>query len=242
MRLEVMDNGIGMTPEELGMIFNRFVQANKKTSEYGGSGLGLVLTKSMTELMGGEISVESNEGEGTTFSVVIDFAVAPAVSSEDVTDMMTDKQEAKEKDAISGKHILVVEDNEVNQRILQRHLKAHSCEYLVARNGKEAYETMVAKWEWVDVVLMDIEMPVMNGLESTAAIRENERKREEEEGEKEGEGEREGKAKRRRKPIIGLSGNARKEQIETAIAAGMDDYLVKPYTKETLMKMIGKWC
>eukprot|EP01118_Nematostelium_gracile_P016930 TRINITY_DN7108_c0_g1_i1.p1 TRINITY_DN7108_c0_g1~~TRINITY_DN7108_c0_g1_i1.p1 ORF type:complete len:399 (+),score=90.32 TRINITY_DN7108_c0_g1_i1:76-1197(+) len=219
--LKVSDNGIGMTEEESSHLFHRFSQANTKTlGEYGGSGLGLVITKAMIYRMGGEIKVESKIGQGTVFIVMLSFKVATEITKDQPTEMIVEQVPIDQL----NKRVLIVEDNEVNQRVLQRHLKGFGCECRVARNGEEGFNMCLQYWDQIDVVLMDIEMPIMNGLQSTAAIRNAEIK--------------EGK---KRIPIIGLSGNARPEQVEMGLKSGMDAYLVKPYTKEGLARTIHQW-
>lgn len=214
----VKDTGIGMTEAEKAKLFNRFEQATHATyAEYGGSGLGLVISKHLIELMGGKIDVESEKGKGTKFAFTIKcqpamvLLKAPPPSASLFTGGAAPKVH---------RHILVVEDNVINQKILKRNLEqaGHSCE--IANNGKEAYE-MAEKTSY-DVVLMDVEMPMMDGLEATKLIRQKEREQ-----------------KKAPVPIIGLSGNAREEYIATAQQAGMNDYLTKPYERTVLLEKIA---
>lgn len=209
-----------MTEEEKANLFNRFTQANQRTFfEYGGSGLGLVLSKAMVEQMGGEIKLETEKGRGTTFLVTVEFQTA---TESNETDMLAIEEKISESNL--KKRILVVEDNAINQRVLQRHMENYGCKCVIANNGREGLDTYIQSAQEFDLILMDIEMPEMNGLDSTKAIRQYEKEN--------------GLA---RKLIIGLSGNARQEHIDNAIAFGMDTYVVKPYKKEDLVRTILRY-
>lgn len=213
----VKDTGIGMTETEKARIFNRFEQATHATyAEYGGSGLGLVISKHLVGLMRGEIDVESEKGVGTKFTFTIKCKpVAVPVKAPPLPVSLFAGPAPRIR-----RRVLIVEDNVINQKILKRNLEqaGHICE--VANNGKEAYE-MVEKTPY-DIVLMDVEMPVMDGLEATKLIRQREREQ-----------------KKTPTPIVGLSGNAREEYIATAKGAGMNDYLTKPYERSVLLEKIA---
>ncbi|KAF1939000.1 hypothetical protein EJ02DRAFT_457342 [Clathrospora elynae] len=253
----VQDTGRGLTPEEKKLLFQRFSQASPRTHvQYGGSGLGLFISRELTELQGGEIGVSSEAGKGSTFA----FYVTCRRSSEPQEPMETlgsatlsrKISNAKEKGGtglriapkikdfatIPGKDnvspnpkakktdlkVLIVEDNLVNQKVLQRQLQNQGIQTWVANHGGEALEALKSSTYWasptsdscinsIDVVLMDKEMPVMDGLQCTSAIRALEQ---------------EGKLKRH-VPIIAVTANARSEQIATLLAAGMDDVVSKPF-------------
>ena len=218
-RIEVEDSGIGMSSEELNRLFERFGQASRCTvSQFGGSGLGLVISRRLVKLMGGELLIESEKDRGTkiTFNVaamawspqdpvqpLLSAAVAPVFFGRPLT-------------------ILVVEDNIINQKVLCAYLKRAGHLFQVACNGQEAVDKC-ATIDF-DLIFMDIEMPMLDGCEATRKIRQQERERKLE----------------RHTPIVGLSGNVRTEHFEAALAAGMDDYTTKPYHEVQIRQMLAK--
>lgn len=252
----VRDTGRGLNPEEKKMLFMRFSQASPRTHvQYGGSGLGLFISRELAELQGGEIGVESEAGKGSTFAfyVVARKSSAPpdesasggfgrsaankAVSSQGVKQATQNLTKAlNESNGVATPpspkkaaktRVLIVEDNLVNQRVLQKQLKNVGMEVQVANHGGEALEKLQQSSYWVDkrasspangellelgVVLMDQEMPVMDGLTCTKKIRELER-----------EGKLTGHV-----PIIAVTANARAEQVETALKAGMVSLVFLP--------------
>jgi CheY-like chemotaxis protein len=249
----VSDTGRGLSPEEKKMLFMRFSQASPRTHvQYGGSGLGLFISRELTELQGGEIGVESEAGKGSIFA----FYVAARRSSppQDDTAMglvnrasatATDAKGKKELTAMASKEekhgkaatptvpmqkrVLIVEDNLVNQKVLQKQLKNLGTEVHLANHGGEALEKLRQSTYCTEggtlelgVVLMDQEMPVMDGLTCTKMIRQLER---------------EGKI-RGHVPIIAVTANARQEQIQTALEAGMDDVVSKPFRIPELVPKI----
>ncbi len=222
LNVAIKDTGIGMTSEETSKLFNRFVQANKQTaSEYGGSGLGLSIVKKLIEKMGGMIKVESKPGEGTEFSFSVRCCTLSAgekLALETIRLSPPLPKRLFDLSLIQEKTILVVEDSFVNRKILEQILKCekYHCEF--ASNGSEAVEKF--KKQFFDVILMDVEMPIMNGIETTKQMRIFEEKT--------------GK----HASIIGLSGNAHEAAKKIAYDAGMDDYLSKPYEKIDLYNTI----
>lgn len=221
--IRVEDSGIGMNEEEMARLFQRFTQANRRTAlEYGGSGLGLVITKKLVEIMDGTIQVSSRKGQGTCFTVSVHVNTLTDVEKQQAQhEQNLDKTPLSLSSKLRHKTLLVVEDNVINQRILMGYLKPYGCACELASNGAEALEKYQSLLP--DIILMDIEMPVMNGLEATQKIRDLE------------------KAMKRHTPIIGLSGNVRKEQIDMAMQTGMDDYLTKPYQRRALCTLLGKY-
>jgi PAS domain S-box-containing protein len=221
-QFRVKDTGIGMSEAEQNKLFDRFVQASPKISmDYGGSGLGLVISKKLIELMEGKIEVKSKKWKGTQFSFTIKLAPAPLLE-EDEKPTPIHPVTSKKLNSLAGRplHILIAEDNLINQKILVKQLKqaGHIC--YVANNGQEACE--IHGKTPLDLIFMDIEMPVKNGFEATQAIRQKEQA-----------------FLRPPIPIIGLSGNARLEHKEEALSMGMDDYITKPYDREKLLETIA---
>ena len=215
----VKDTGIGMTEEETARLFQRFSQASQQTaSEYGGSGLGLVISKKFIERMGGTIQVKSKKWHGTEFY----FTIRCQTSSKQAYEISQQAQPSQNLTAavepVQPKTVLIVEDNPMNQKILQRYLNeaGHVCQ--TASNGLEAL-TKFEKFKF-DLIFMDIEMPVMNGLEATRKIRKKE------------------ESTQTRVVIIGSSGNANDKQRKIALEAGMDDYLVKPYDRKDVYQIM----
>ncbi|KAI1101002.1 hypothetical protein F4804DRAFT_348041 [Jackrogersella minutella] len=241
---EVKDTGQGLTEEEKSSLFQRFVQANSKTHvKYGGSGLGLFISRRLTEMQNGAIGVASSPGQGSTFAFYIEAHVPSDEAYQDARaaaeavghilrtpNSTADKESnskgpftmAKPTKKLLGPQIegvLLVEDNLINQQITRRDLLTSGCAVEVANHGVEALEklqhTNRADGQFpLSLILMDIEMPIQDGLTCTRKIRELEKT---------------GRLKGPRIPIIAVSANARMEQILEAKAAGCDDVLVKPF-------------
>ena len=221
-QFEVKDTGRGLTTDEKKMLLMRFSQASPRTHvQYGGSGLGLFISRQLTELQGGEIGVASEAGKGSTFAFYVRARRSAGPGSlNGAAAAVGDKLPASTAVAprpAGKKYILLVEDNLVNQRVLQKQLKNLGCAVQVANHGAEALEHM-RRSTWasggagehrLSVVLMDQEMPVMDGLTATRRIRAMEQR-----------GELVGHV-----PVIAVTANARSEQIQTAQDAGMvSDY------------------
>ncbi|KAK9779902.1 putative Histidine kinase [Seiridium cardinale] len=249
---EVKDTGQGLTDEEKSSLFQRFVQASPKTHvKYGGSGLGLFISKRLTEMLGGQIGVASRPGHGSTFAFYIAAMVpgeealqearataktaAPAVltpvgngPSKYTLAESPRPQIASTDSLVRG--VLIVEDNLINQQITRRGLVDKGYKIEVANHGVEALDKLQQTDRMggefpLDVVMMDMEMPIMDGLTCTRNIREMER---------------EGKIRGPRVPIIAVSANARSEQIQEAKSAGCDDVLVKPFKIPELIKVMQR--
>ncbi|MDO9365723.1 MAG: ATP-binding protein [Methylotenera sp.] len=218
--LSVRDTGIGIPLELQARIFDKFAQADSSTSRlYGGTGLGLSICKLLIELMGGDIQVSSSVGQGSVFTMR--FSLEKAVPTEDMDALSTpviDQQ--KLGGAISGK-ILLVEDNPVNCLVAETMLASLGLESTVAHDGLEALDLLSS--DQFDVILMDCQMPMMDGFEATREIRRIEA----------GTG--------YHTPIVALTANAIVGDREKCLAAGMDDYLVKPYTEKQLEDVIKHW-
>ncbi|KAJ4357153.1 uncharacterized protein N0V89_001728 [Didymosphaeria variabile] len=224
----VQDSGIGLKGAEIHTIFERFRQANMKTHvKYGGSGLGLFISKELTEKQGGEIGVSSVAGEGSTFGF---YVKTRRVEHRPQTLGELYSESGGKAGAPTKLHVLLVEDNVINQQVLGKQLRKAGCTIAVANHGLEALELLEKRA--FDVVLMDLEMPVLNGLEATRAIRKREA---------EGEGML-GRASETRAaarlPVIAVTANVRQEQINTALAAGADDVMQKPFKAVDLVHMM----
>ncbi len=219
-RFEVEDSGVGITKENQEKLFEAFAQADATTTrKFGGTGLGLVICKQLTKLMGGEIGVESNEGLGSNFWFTIEVAKG---DPEKV-------KEAEEAEALRNKppdyigkaiKILVAEDNRINQKVIQSLLAPLNCKLHIVENGLEAY--IAVQKQPFDVVLMDVQMPQMDGPTSTQRIREL-------------------NTHVAKIPIIALTANAMKGDREYYLACGMDDYVSKPIDQRALIGAISRW-
>ncbi|MFM7015283.1 MAG: response regulator [Bacteroidota bacterium] len=214
-RFLVKDTGIGIPKSKLKDIFNSFTQVNtinQKTTE--GLGLGLSIVRSIVEQMGGEINVTSVVGEGSEFSVVIPFEISGEVEM-----IMND---TSERLMMSSLRVLLAEDNLVNQFIVQAMLQDWGFNVDTASNGRDAIELFKANN--YEVILMDIQMPFMDGMEATEFIRQYE------------------DDKKAKTPIIALTANPSKHYQKKYINAGMDDVIVKPFKEELLYKKIVALC
>lgn len=223
---EVSDTGIGIPEEKQAHIFDAFAQVDLSTTRlYGGTGLGLAICKQIVELMNGEICVESEPGKGSTFYFSALFKKYIDFSS--VCDAVVDKSKVPKIESevcITDKklRILLVEDYPTNQQVLLRHLIRAGYEVDLAENGQEAVEKF--REHDYDLILMDVQMPIMDGFEATKKIREIENT--------------EGK---QRTPIIALTAHAIAGYADRCIEKGMDDYISKPVRKNNLLTMIAKW-
>jgi PAS domain S-box-containing protein len=218
MRFDVIDTGIGIPTDKLETIFESFSQADESvTRKYGGTGLGLTIVKQLVELQGGRITVESVEDQGSTFSVHIPYAIG---SSEDIADHSRNHIISTHRDSLKDMNILLVEDNDINRLYANSILKNWACKVDMAENGYVAVEKV--KDTPFDIVLMDVQMPVMDGFEATKAIRLGD-----EPGNK--------------VPIIALTANATRKDIEKCLAAGMNDCIPKPFTPDDLFRMLFKY-
>jgi PAS domain S-box-containing protein len=209
-RIEVADTGVGIPKEKLNTIFESFSQADASvTRKYGGTGLGLTIAKQLVELQKGKISVKSEENVGSTFTVLIPFS-----RPKETTRKKSASQEKKVADSRSySLDVLLVEDNDINRLYAKSVLKNWNCHTETAENGLVALEKL--KTSLFDVILMDVQMPVMDGFETTKAIRMM-------------------PEPLKSIPIIALTANATKVDVERCLAAGMNDYLPKPFAPDDL--------
>ncbi|BHH84622.1 response regulator [Desulforhopalus sp. 52FAK] len=218
----VTDTGLGIAPDKQAMIFEPFRQADSGVAQkYGGTGLGLAIASRIIDLMGGKLILNSVLGEGASFSFNLFF---PEPSEETVREV---EDEMKKSTLALGwtrpPKLLVVEDHEINREVVVNQLENMHCSVALAVNGFEAVEYL--KENTVDLVLMDCQMPQMDGYTATRMIRE-----------KEGRG-----GGNKRLPIVALTAHVTVEDREKCINAGMDDYLGKPFTAELLRKKLHHW-
>jgi signal transduction histidine kinase/CheY-like chemotaxis protein len=214
----VSDTGIGLSTEQLQKIFNPFTQADSSTTRrYGGTGLGLTICRHLIELMGGEIHCESELHQGSRFWFRLPFTL---MNNDTVIAQNTVVAQRVVPENLT---ILIVEDNPVNQQVVMHMLKKLHLQYEVAENGREALALLSTSNVW-DLVLMDCQMPVMDGFEATKRWREQELL-----------------LGQKRIPIIALTANAMQGDEERCVAAGMDAHLAKPIHLTSLTEMLARW-
>ncbi len=222
LRFEVKDTGIGMSEEQISRLFQPFTQADASTTrKYGGTGLGLAISKKIVELQGGTIGVESFPGRGSTFWFTLRFEKQPG-DAVIVSSLPTKLPESPVPPELSFKdaRILVVEDNDVNQEVISSQFQKLGCTVDVAGNGTTAIAAL-AKRKY-DIIFMDCQMPMMDGLEATAEIRKKE-----------------GAATHT--IIIAMTAHALLDEREKCLAVGMDDYLSKPVRFQDLVAKLKRW-
>jgi signal transduction histidine kinase len=220
LRFRVRDTGIGMDREFLKHIFEPFEQAGTAAERAMGTGLGLSISKNLTELMGGKITVHSKQGKGSIFQVVLPFKTTTDEAVE--AELPPAVIEAK---PLSGKRILVVEDNELNREITREILEIHGAVVSEAVDGAQGYKRFLEDPAYTyAIIIMDLQMPIMNGYKATQAIRSS------------------NKEDAKTVPIIAMSANTFKDDIAKSLAAGMNEHLAKPFDVkqfiQTLMKYI----
>ena len=204
----VIDTGIGMTPEQVARLFRPFEQADSSTTrEYGGTGLGLVISRRLARLMGGNVSVISQPDKGSTFTVRLPLQEVDAPAIE--TSM---KPAAENELRLQGLRVLAVEDVEINRVVLEDMLVSEGAEIEFAENGQQAVDFVSSNGNYA-IVLMDIQMPVMDGFEATRRIKQLEPDL----------------------PVIGLTAHVMAEQREQCLQAGMSDHISKPFDTEMLV-------
>jgi CheY-like chemotaxis protein/two-component sensor histidine kinase len=209
LRFEVTDNGIGISAEQQAKLFTAFQQAESGISrEYGGTGLGLVISKRIVGLMGGDIALESEKGKGTKFIFFVNVMRGESENAADAPE--SDAGAAVEDGGFAGKRLLIVEDVDVNREILIALLDSTGLAIDCAENGVEALRMIEDAPDYYDAVLMDVQMPVMDGLEATRRIRALPDPR------------------AVALPIIAMTANVFKNDIDACAKAGMDDHLGKP--------------
>jgi signal transduction histidine kinase/ActR/RegA family two-component response regulator len=219
LQFEVKDSGIGICKEDIPNLFKSFNQADTSTTrKYGGTGLGLAISKKLVEMMDGDIDVQSKLGEGSTFKFDVRLKICRITPKESsVLERLDDAYIPVSNSNKKKPKILLAEDNEINRIIIIKFLDLHNMNCDVALNGKEAYESVLNTN--YDIILMDCQMPVMDGYESTAKIRDFE-------GEK------------THTFIIAMTANAMDGDKKKCIESGMDDYISKPINFDNMFKII----
>jgi len=213
-KFAIEDTGVGLTQEQAGRLFRPFVQADSSTTrQFGGTGLGLSISKRLVELMGGEIGVESASGRGSTFWFTITLARAPFAEPPPVAASVVPAT------SLRGARVLLAEDNPINQQVAVELLQGAGVAVDVAANGQEALNAVQARA--YDAVLMDLQMPVMDGLQATKAIR--------------------AVPKLDQLPIIAMTASVMAGDRDRCIEAGMNDHISKPISIEQLMTTLARW-
>lgn len=218
--VSVSDSGPGLDPEDLSLLFKRFQQGSNSHDVFGGSGLGLFVSRKLCTLMGGRIGVTSTPGQGATFFFFVQASTAsssPATPQSSLSAAILDTPPTS-----APLHVLITEDNLINQTILNRQLKKAGCTTALANNGQEAIDRLCSSDKPFDAVLMDIEMPVLDGLSAVRQIREMEAC---------------GKLTQRN-TVYALTANAREGQVHNILEAGMDDIMIKPYRIDELLSKL----
>ena len=212
----VQDSGIGITPEQQEKLFQPFSQADGSTTRrFGGTGLGLSICKRLVDMMGGQLTLQSVAQKGTTCTVTLDFGISDAALVE--RRVSPQVREA----SLEGVRVLLAEDNAINVIVATGMLESKGLVVTAAANGRLALEQLHAHAEAFDVVLMDIQMPEMDGLEATRLIRQD--------------------ARFDRLPIIAMTADAMADDRKRCIDAGMNDYLSKPVDSKLLFATLDRW-
>ncbi|HEX3880693.1 MAG TPA: MHYT domain-containing protein [Bryobacteraceae bacterium] len=217
----IKDTGIGISPEKLNLLFSPFVQADSSTTrKYGGTGLGLAVCKELVALMGGSVSVESVEGSGSTFSFSVKLEAASVVPAPKIEPVMRAEPESAHATKARNRavRILVAEDNPTNQEVILGQLELLGYSAIAVVDGQAAIDAL--RRENFDLVLMDCDMPRMDGLEATRQIRSSDY---------------------REIPIVALTASAMAEDRSRCVVAGMSDYMAKPVDLRALRAMLAKW-
>uniref|UniRef100_UPI0040565FCF cache domain-containing protein n=1 Tax=Candidatus Electronema sp. TaxID=2698783 RepID=UPI0040565FCF len=218
-RFSVADTGIGIPAEKLPLLFESFTQADSSTARrYGGTGLGLTISKRLVSLMGGHLTAESEAGIGSAFSFTLDFSLRSRMAAWD-GGSGTDESAAENIARIRNARILLVEDNLINQQVAQEMLAKAGVQVETVSNGAEAVAAVEARH--FDAVLMDIQMPVMDGYEAARRIRQD--------------------LGRSDLPILAMTAHAVSEQRDKCFRMGMDDHISKPVSRSGLYRVLSRW-
>jgi signal transduction histidine kinase len=220
LQFSVHDTGVGISPQSLKEIFSKFTQGDSSmTRKYGGTGLGLSISRSLVEMMGGEMWVQSEPGQGSVFHFVVELPISHDAEIKNLENKLTADHHAP----ASGGRILVVDDNYDNQMLARTILVRNGYQVDLADNGAAALQAFAG--QNYDLILMDVQMPVMDGLSAAREIRMQEAR---------------GKTSWR-VPIIALTAHAISGYREKCLEGGMDDYITKPLRKKDLLEKIAHW-
>jgi CheY-like chemotaxis protein len=226
MLFEVKDSGIGMTPEQIKIIFDPFTQADSSvTRKFGGTGLGLAISKNFIKLMGGTLSVQSTVGLGSKFSFELEFDLISdeKIAESDLAGLMSAQTLGECKKPKFNGEVLVCEDNALNQQVVREHLSRVGLDVVIANNGKEGVALVEKRLKSAEkqfnLIFMDIHMPIMDGLEATAKILEMGVKT----------------------PIVALTANVMSDALDVYKTSGIRDTLGKPFTAKELWQCLIKY-
>ncbi|HET8705361.1 MAG TPA: ATP-binding protein, partial [Pseudomonadales bacterium] len=218
LKVSISDTGIGMSEQGVQSIFSAFSQVDSSsTRRFGGAGMGLAICKGLLELMGGDLEVKSDLGVGSCFELYIPFELGTAETAADLSYGL-------ERLSLAGMSVLVAEDNKVNQTIIAALLRKLGVEVEVVDDGEAVIDALNSPDKSYQLILMDCEMPTMDGFTATKTIRENEQK-----------------LHRPYMPVIAMTAHGCEEFATRGKIAGMDDYLPKPIDLQTLIKTLTKW-
>jgi CheY-like chemotaxis protein len=212
----VHDQGIGIAPENQARIFTGFTQAEASTTRrFGGTGLGLAISQRLIELMGGKLELQSSLGQGSRFYFSVTLPLAP-----DLAPVQPDMAPSDTPTRLTGMRILVAEDNFVNQQIACELLEGEGAVVTMTNHGQEALDAIAAATKPFDVVLMDMQMPVMDGLTATRQIRQT--------------------LDANTLPIVAMTANAMTTDREACLEAGMNDHVGKPFNLAHLVQVLRR--
>jgi len=217
---KVQDSGIGMTAEQIKKLFKPFTQADTSTTrQFGGTGLGLAICKQLTKLMGGHIFIESDFGIGSTFTFTVNLGFQDEQSPIIVKSQEATHQKTEKINTLENTHVLLAEDNKINQLVATEFLKNAKIKVDIANNGKEAVTKALDPENHYDAILMDVQMPEMDGMEATGLIRKQ----------------------LKNIPIIAMTAYAMDEEKQNFIDAGMNTHVPKPIDSKLLYDTLTYW-
>lgn len=224
LKIEIEDTGIGIKADAVDHIFDAFTQEDDSiTRRFGGTGLGLAIVKQLTTLMGGEIDVQSTPTKGSTFSVTLPFEKQTPMTEHDDSDTIQETASiylSPQGNPKPNPQVLLAEDNQINQEVEVAMLESAGCEVTIVNDGELALQAL--KNKHFDLVLMDCQMPGMDGLEATRQVRQRQ-------------------SEYAHIPIIAITANVQKHAREECQKAGMNDYLSKPFTQAEIREIIARW-
>jgi PAS domain S-box-containing protein len=220
LHFSVKDTGIGMTPEQQAKLFQAFNQADSSTTrKYGGTGLGLTISKHLVEMMGGELWAESKQGVGSTFHFTINLGFQKNIAKSNQFKELRSSRVEQAIAQLHGAKILLVEDNQVNQMLALHVLRNNGLVPTLAENGQQALDMLES--QGFDGILMDCQMPIMDGYAATKEIRKQEKYRD--------------------LPILAMTANAMAGDKEKVLAVGMNAHISKPFTRDELFTTMAQW-